>query len=546
MKMGKHAIWPICLVGSLAAHVGLLALLSLVVKPETTQDQPIPKSRMSIQTQDVKRTDAQQATAKAESLNEQEPDGATLGQGIVPQSRAEAAPIAANPINAVTPPTDAIRETVDHRKPLIAVSPATIKEVAIFPDALAISDTNAAANFEKLATHLPASQPILQKIAPHSRAETTPFVGKSIDGIRPPANVIQVSSGDAHRASVMPPDATIQAATEPDFVVIPATTARASSLKRIVVTQQTAFKLDLAAAPIDLSITSDRATSAVQLALPAEASNAALAWSGDGSVSVDPSSLAAIQAFMQPNDLSNTESGVNHVRDGIAAILAAVPCARLQTTFIPETGQLKLSGHIPEDALRGPVLTALKRQVGSNIPVSDQLLILPRPQCGALFGISNVGLPQSTEQLTNPRVIGETGFVQKHSYYAGQRLSLELVAPDYDGYVYVDYFVADGTVIHLQPNQVIPLEFAKAKSPLTVGNNRRDKPSLDITIGPPYGQEIIAAFASSVPLHDDVRPLQESATPYLEFLKSRVALARKNHPSFKGEWVYIFISTAEN
>ena len=111
MKMGKHAIWPICLVGSLAAHVGLLALLSLVVKPETTQDQPIPKSRMSIQTQDVKRTDAQQTTANSEPLTEQEPDGATLGQGIVPQSRAKATPVAANPIDAVTPPTDAIQET---------------------------------------------------------------------------------------------------------------------------------------------------------------------------------------------------------------------------------------------------------------------------------------------------------------------------------------------------------------------------------------------------------------------------------------------------
>jgi hypothetical protein len=342
------------------------------------------------------------------------------------------------------------------------------------------------------------------------------------------------------------PEIKTQTATKPDLVKAPETIARTNLLKRLPVTQQTAFELELAEAPIDPTTPSDRAISAVQLALPAEASNAALAWSGDGGVTIGPSSLAAIQAFMQPNDLSYAESGASQVRDGIAAILAAVPCARLQTTFNPETGQLELRGHIPEGALRGPVLMALKQQVGIAIPVSDKLLILPRPQCGALVGISEVGLPQSTEQITNPRVIGDTGFVQKHSYFAGERLTLELGAPDYDGYVYVDYFAADGSVIHLQPNQIIPLKLVKAKSLLTVGNDRGDKPSLDITIAPPFGQEIIAAFASSVPLHDDVRPLQEPATPYLEFLKAQVALARVNHPNFKGEWVYIFISTAGN
>jgi hypothetical protein len=95
----------------------------------------------------------------------------------------------------------------------------------------------------------------------------------------------------------------------------------------------------------------------------------------------------------------------------------------------------------------------------------------------------------------------------------------------------------------LQPNGRVPLEFFAAKMALSVGRDRADKPSLDITVSPPFGQEIAAAFATSQPLYDGVRPLQEPAGPYLEFLKDRVGAARDRAPQFKGEWVYFFIST---
>lgn len=284
---------------------------------------------------------------------------------------------------------------------------------------------------------------------------------------------------------------------------------------------------------------------AQQMVPDAQRATAALAWSGSGNETVDPVSLAAIQAFMQPGDLSQSSSNAGSVRDGIADLLASVPCARLQTVFVPETGTLELRGHLPEDALRLPVLAALQTQIGSAIPVADNLLILPRPQCGALSGIANVGLPQSTEQLTNPRVVGTDAHARAYQYAAGQRLTFELTAPDYDAYVYVDYFDAEGMVLHLQPNEIVPLEASVAKSQLGVGVERPGKPSLNITIAPPFGQEIAVAFASSVPLYDGLRPIEEPAEPYLDFLKTRVEQARNAVPDFKGEWVYFFIATTE-
>lgn len=273
-----------------------------------------------------------------------------------------------------------------------------------------------------------------------------------------------------------------------------------------------------------------------------ERAKAALAWVGDDG-NIDPVSLNAIQAFMQPSDLDISNSSAGNVRDGIEGVLEAVPCSRLQTSFNPDTGSLEVKGHIPEDGLRAPILAALQEQVGGAIPITQTLVILPRPQCGALSGIASVDLPQSNEQETNPKVIGPSGFARNYQYSEGQRLELELSAPDYDAVIYVDYFTADGTVLHLQPNNIVPLQTYKAKSAFSVGKELTDGPSLNLTITPPFGQEIAVAFASSVPLFAELRPISEPAEPYLKALKERVAVARKNDSNFKGEWVYFFIAT---
>ncbi len=274
---------------------------------------------------------------------------------------------------------------------------------------------------------------------------------------------------------------------------------------------------------------------------PSEHATASLAWTGDGAL--DPVSLAAIQAFMQPGDLAASDANAGRLRDGIAETLAAVPCARLQTSFDPDTGRIDLRGHLPEDALRAPVLAALQALVGSGIPVTDRLMLLPRPQCQALAAIADVGLAQSTEQDTNPRVVGQDTFVRDYSLTAGQRLVFDMTAPDYPAVIYVDYFDAAGNVLHMQPNDQVPATLAAPKSTLAVGQDAPGVPALQLIVGPPFGQEIAVAFAASDPLYDGVRPTIEPATAYLEFLKTAVAKARAANPGFKGEWVYFFVTT---
>ena len=276
---------------------------------------------------------------------------------------------------------------------------------------------------------------------------------------------------------------------------------------------------------------------------PAEHFTAALAFSGGPQAQIDAASLATIQSFMRPGDI---QSQTDQVRDAMQTLLESVPCSRLQAAFDPDTGSLQLRGHVPDEGLRAPILAALQAQVGTGIVVQDSMLILPRPQCGALSGIGAIGLPQSTDQLTNPLLVGADAQERTYDYSAGDQMILDLAAPDYDAYIYVDFFDAQGDVIHLVPNDTVPLTLHPAQSAMRIGVGDAGTPYLNITIGPPYGQEIAAAFAASAPLYDGVRPLSEPAEPYLDWMAGQVAAARAADPDFKGEWVYFFVSTAEN
>ncbi|WP_299044447.1 DUF4384 domain-containing protein [uncultured Tateyamaria sp.] len=376
------------------------------------------------------------------------------------------------------------------------LSPPTVKQ----------SGASTAGN--RLTATDPAVAPIAEVTASHtSTVAFAPPTSATITGTAPPAPTV---------APVDPRPAPLRPTPAPDM-----------QIAALSPTAQDAAAADTSGA------------AAIETALPATSAKAALAWQFGDRVVTDPQALATIQAFMAPQVLNDADA----VRDDLGAVLASVDCARLSATFLPDSGVLEMRGHIPDPALRGPILEALQAQVGDGVPVTANLLHLPAPQCGALTGIADLGLPQSTDQFTNARLIGETAHARQYTYAEGQRLAFDLTAPDYDAFVYVDYFNAAGEVIHLVPNETIALERSPAKSLFGIGQDRGDRPSLRITIGPPYGQEIAVAFAASTPLYDGLRPIVEPAEPYLDWLQTRVAAARAADPDFKGEWVYFFITT---
>ncbi|MEO1679935.1 MAG: DUF4384 domain-containing protein [Pseudomonadota bacterium] len=342
-------------------------------------------------------------------------------------------------------------------------------------------------------------------------------------------------AGEGALASLRPaafrPDAPTAAAPRPDAPAANASrpeTPTAAAPRPDVSAAETS-RPDAPAAPAP----PPEAGTAPSADLPAAEVTARLAWSAEDLASADPATLAALTAFLSPEQAGAEGEAL---RDGIAGLMASVPCARLQTAFDPETGTLELRGHVPEDGVRGPLAEALQAQVGPGLPVADRLRLLPAPQCDVLGRVEALGLPQSEEQFTDPHLIGENLFVREYAFAAGARMEIALEAADYPAYIYVDYYDAEGNVLHLMPNDILPLRRHAPAEPFTIG---AEGSGLELIVEPPFGTDIAVAFATDTPLYDGLRPIIEPAGPYLDFLRARIAAVAPG----RGEWAYLFVAT---
>ena len=279
-----------------------------------------------------------------------------------------------------------------------------------------------------------------------------------------------------------------------------------------------------------------------EAAAVASRARAGLAWAGGAGARFDPLSLATVQSFMGAKRAQDSALHTGGVRDAISQMLSDVPCSRLQAAFVPETGALEIRGHVPRPALRGEVEDRLSRMIGAAIGVGNDLLHLPRPQCAVLSTVARLGLPQSSDQANDPLVVGEAAQTRIVRFTGGERLTLTLQAPDYPAYVYLDYYDSAGNVIHLIPNRYRPLARHAPGSEVRVGAPDSPLPERALTFAPPYGRDIAVSIATSVPLHDGLRPMVERAGPYLDWLAERLERLRADGDA-RGEWVYLFIDT---
>ncbi len=111
-----------------------------------------------------------------------------------------------------------------------------------------------------------------------------------------------------------------------------------------------------------------------------------------------------------------------------------------------------------------------------------------------------------------------------HRLVYGDALMIQVQMPAEPGYLTVDYFTADGMVVHLRPAD----SDSAALPPLAevVVGNPLDGPSLQI--GPPPGDELVLVLATTAPPFSRSRPPTEEADAYLAALDT--ALAREATP----------------
>ncbi|MEM9344733.1 MAG: DUF4384 domain-containing protein [Pseudomonadota bacterium] len=543
-----------------AAAVGLMASLT----PEPPPEQAVPESRFDLQTVQVAARRAMPEAPESRPAAEAPGDGIALGQTAIPRRTATGSAPDTTPVPQAQPPT--FRAEVGDSGGA-AIVPAAPEAVAAASEALpsSIVSSEVAPLREgrpvtpQIETAGAVSQPseavaalpspnvaaVALSAAPNA-AEATAPEGAAVASAQLPVTSATVARAEPLRLSQQAQAATAAVVSRPKAAAVVAVAAPAPA----------AGSVDTIPVPVAAGVASPRpvgasrpssaqVTESVAEATPtAEAQadttaiTAALALPGlDGPA--DPVSVAAYQSFVAPDAAPEGDSA----RDGISGLLGGVACSRLQATFQPDTALLRVTGHVPNAVDRGPILSGLQALMGQSIGIEDNILILPSPQCDALSGIEALGLPQSTDQFTNPLVVGEDTHARAYRYVTDEQLVLDVSAPDYPAYLYVDYFDAAGQVIHLAPNEVAPLRLILPGETASIG--APGTASLEVRIGPPYGQEIAVAFASSVALHSGERPLVEDAATYLDWLRTRIAEARAGDPGFKGEWVYFFVTTAQ-
>ncbi|MBL1434874.1 MAG: DUF4384 domain-containing protein [Rhodobacteraceae bacterium] len=541
--MKAALFWITGLAASLGAHAVLFAFLALATEPDPLIADPAQSGKIKMTSYEVPQSKAAPQDAKGDAQTANAAQGQALNQGPVRAETATARPLPQSVQPAEAPPSE--------------------RPSAIVPDNTAIAeirnDTVVEANSASGAP-IPAlrAEGVQAKAAPPppvtaaaaltgTQISATPATKPAQSPLSPTAAPLAAAQAPAPQAHT-PLPATLLASVNTDDPAIGPTAPNAGAVPASSLITETSAQISAdgtaaAAKAPPAQAAPSRAPDAPfadESLLNAPTISAATGWSGD--TTFDPTSLAAIQSFMQPLDAGQR---ADTPRDAISQLLASVPCARLAATFNPETGTLELRGHIPDDSIRAPILTAIRQQLGESIPVGGSMIVLPSPQCDVLSRLENLGLPQSTKQANDPKELGAVTQLTTFDYAEGERVIIRMKSYDFPAYVYVDFFDVDGNVLHLRPNEWEPLQYYQPGANITVGDDGAGQPAIQLIVRPPFGRELAVAYASSVPLYEGLRDPVEPAEPYLAFLRDRIADLKSEHSDYKGDWVYMFVETHE-
>lgn len=187
-----------------------------------------------------------------------------------------------------------------------------------------------------------------------------------------------------------------------------------------------------------------------------------------------------------------------------------IRCAVLNLT--EEDGRIAITGTATSESIRPQLHAILERDTPGrphriDLRLASPILCDPLTLIEAPRTANDVAPAALAIRLAEPDAI----------YRGGQELLFDVTAPDFPAYLQVDYYTADGNVVHLLPN---PLETSGAAEPRASRRlGDRAAGGRFWTIGPPYGNELIVVVASASPLFPTPRPEAEPAAAYLPELK---------------------------
>ena len=210
------------------------------------------------------------------------------------------------------------------------------------------------------------------------------------------------------------------------------------------------------------------------------------------------------------------------IADTLVAIINSVECARVSLDYRGEGRGLGVRGHVPSERARRNLVAELGDVAGTDTVVADDLVVVDPAYCDVIDMLENGGL-QRVEERGGGATLGDRVQIGETSFREGEAMELAFASPNFAGYLYIDYFRGDGTVIHLQSHGDRAGEPFAPSSRLRIGGPQGASPTIEVA--GPLGRHLILVVASSERLYDGNRALIEGADDYLAFFDARLTAA---------------------
>jgi protein kinase-like protein len=193
----------------------------------------------------------------------------------------------------------------------------------------------------------------------------------------------------------------------------------------------------------------------------------------------------------------------------VAPLLAKVPCSALAASIQDRAVQLR--GFVAQPGDVGK----LKDTVGA-MPGVDALNLDVQPLGADKCEVLDAYEPYWARNWQAGHVASLRTHAPGGQLTEGDPLVVDVSTPGYDSYVNVDYYVLDGSVVHMVPGPRAKDNQAPPHYAATIGA------AGDWIVSKPFGTELVVLLITPAPLFDSQRPESEARADYLRVLDARL------------------------
>jgi hypothetical protein len=206
----------------------------------------------------------------------------------------------------------------------------------------------------------------------------------------------------------------------------------------------------------------------------------------------------------------------------VETLLAALPPTTCGTMRIAtaDGGNFAVTGYVA----RGKTAEFLAPEVAGFLRKNDVAINLTElePSLCPVLEVVTRAIEDAADEL--PLILRDDRGTEKDLFRDGERLVIDMRGLPDDRLIALDYFQHDGMVLHILPGGGPDQLLLRARQQLVLGDPAAG--GQEMTVGPPFGQDMVVVFAARTPLFAEARPIRERTTEYLTALKPQLAAMR--------------------